>query len=643
VPRYAYLPYAENYKNSLVNIEVEEFKEKKVIAVDSTKITFDEHNSIKKDFKESYYCYVCDTRMGLRRPKNKHPHFFHLDGRDCFEAESLVHAEVKKNLYDRFKKQGFKVMFERVFKAKNKKVRTDVAVMQKKDILAVEVQASPSIKRATIAERTNAYASAGIPTAWVVVLDSFFGEGNFTSTKEQVLVKNDDGTSSYEERLLPYEKPTLFTVTVEIPKSFDYLLDTYKYIVAVNHEGHFFVIRRKEVTGSALEIYRVEQNKVVNTLLATDIITMDYESDNDKETKLPYDLEHTDGQHFDEEVDFEFMSVFKKMGVIDFVKAFLEEQKQLEHETAIDILSVIEETKLRERMHAKKTLLMNELDQDIINLREEYKHFKNVINLMKVELNNKLEEMQSRQEKLAKEIEIKKEEKLRARKAQQELAVKQEMIRKREIEEEKQKKSIKKYREMEKKKEEKLKEVLLAKAEELLVRKRINDFDGYTDNGLITIALFNNVLDNLQSLLKKDGLGLNVVDYIDRYDVTMALERVTGKKGIEGGKAEVKKIEVDIQSFSNHVNKQINTKDSDTNVSKGNEKATNLSYKRQQDMLDSYDRYEYEYKQKRKLISEINSMCDGNLIYVDDMDRLIKKRLSDIEIIHEDVKRNMKI
>jgi hypothetical protein len=216
------------------------------------------------------------------------------------------------------------------------------------------VQASPTIKLHTIAERTSTYAEAGIPTAWVVVLDSFFGEGNFTSTKEHVLVQHEDGSSSYEGRLLPFSTPTPFIVTIDIPKSFLFIMDHYKYVIAVNHEGHFFMIRRVEVTGELFEIYRIEQEKVVDSLLATEIKMIPYKADLPHE-KPSHELEHTEGQHLeDEDWELEGEKLLKGR-VIDFDKAYEEETEQLKNDTALDILKVIEETKRRELLHMIKS------------------------------------------------------------------------------------------------------------------------------------------------------------------------------------------------------------------------------------------------------------------------------------------------
>ncbi|WP_394237409.1 competence protein CoiA family protein [Niallia oryzisoli] len=389
--RYAYLPFNTSYEEYLSNVEIDEYEDRKVLKVDSTTITDEEYLLIKKVFKDNLYCFSCDSKMKFVKPNNRHQHFAHISRKNCFEAESLAHASVKKHLYDKFKERGYKVEVERSFSARGKRVRTDIAVKEKNDILAIEVQASPSINLSTIAERTNVYADLNIPTAWVIVLDSFFGEGNFTSTKIEVLVKHEDGTSSYKERLLPYSTPTPFIVRGDIPKSFLFLLDTYKYVISVNHDGHFFVIRRANLIDFSLEIYRIEQEKVVEVLLATDIKILNYRSENKVNKKLDYEFQPREYDHFEErEYEGEIL-----LG-IDFKKAFEEEQEQLKNEDPLDILQIIEETKKRELQKAKKNLIMDSLDDQIVQLKEIYNKTQEIYDSLRIQLEKQQEKIESK-------------------------------------------------------------------------------------------------------------------------------------------------------------------------------------------------------------------------------------------------------
>jgi len=404
MPRFAYIPYIEEYQQKFPNSIKDDFQDKFVLKVDSTTFTDEENKILKNKLKDSIYCYSCDSSMYFRKQNGRHNHFVHTNKKDCFEAESLAHASVKRNLYERFKSRGYEVFAERVFKSKRKQVRTDVAVIKNKDVLAIEVQASPTIKCSTIAERTNTYSEVGIPTAWVIVLDSFFGEGNFTYTKEQVLVQYEDGTSSYEERVLPFSVPSPFVVKGAIPKSFYYIMDTYKYVVAVNHEGHFFIIRKTDVLEESLEIFRMQQELVVDSLLATDIKSMEYEAAKNNE-EYSYELKHTEGIHTIEK-EFSGEDILKELGTeIDFKTAHDEELEQLKDEQPLDILQIIDETKKRDKLYAKKQYILNNIEEQLSALMDEkkkvdktYEELNELLNVLRNKLLEPQEESKAKEE-----------------------------------------------------------------------------------------------------------------------------------------------------------------------------------------------------------------------------------------------------
>jgi hypothetical protein len=414
LPKYAYIPIHADYQLRNSNTEIDEFENRRVLKIDSTKISKEEYDFLRKQLNDYCYCYACDSRMKLRKPSGKHQHFAHNSRKNCFEAESLAHASVKRNLYERFKKRGYKVALERSFKSLNKQLYTDVAVMEQTDILAIEVQASPTIKLSTIAERTTTYADSGIPTAWVIVLDTFFGKGNFTTTKQQVLVQHADGTSSYEEKLLPYSESTPFIVTSEIPKSFLFIMDHYKYVIAVNYDGHFFMIRRTEITGNVFQIYRIEQGKVVDSLLETDITRIDYKSENKNHDNPLHELKHTDGEHNVGDWEEDFILEGERLLGIDFRKAYLEEQEQLKHDTALNILEIIRETKRRELLHAKKLGLLESYNRQINELISERSRILSIIQDMNHQLQKQFQQIEENIHKEEKEKEAEKE---RARQA----------------------------------------------------------------------------------------------------------------------------------------------------------------------------------------------------------------------------------
>lgn len=389
--RYAYIPYHPLYVQALDHVEVDEFQGKKVLKVDSTELTEQDYDVIRNQLKETCYCYSCDAQMKFYyQPKNRNSHFTHLTRNNCFQAEGLAHASVKKDLFQRFQERGYQVLMEREFQANKNKVRTDVAVMDQEDILAIEVQASPSIKRSTVTERTNTYSSANIPTAWVIVLNSFFGDGKYTSLSENVLVKNEDGTKTSKKQMIPFDKPTPFFILADIPNSFHLLMNAYKYVVSVNHDGHYFLIREKDVAVKGeYEVYRIEQDRVVDVLLATEVLNIDYVPEKKAAEQPDSELEHNEGKHQSEQWAGE------RILNIDFQKAYQEEQDQLKHEEAIDILMVVEETKRREQFSFQKQQVMESLNTELIELQDKQEQNQSVWERLQADF--------KRQEKLLKE------------------------------------------------------------------------------------------------------------------------------------------------------------------------------------------------------------------------------------------------
>ncbi|WP_216830737.1 competence protein CoiA family protein [Alkalihalobacterium elongatum] len=596
MPRYAYIPFNDTYKTKLYNLETDEFRGKKVFKVDSTTLSDEELSLIKNSFKESFYCFSCDSKMKFRKLTNRHNHFAHISRKDCFEAESLAHSSVKKDLYERFRKRGYEVSVERVFRSNQKQVRTDVAVIKKSDVLAIEVQASASIKRSTIAERTNTYSENGIPTAWVLVLDSFFGEGNFTSTKEEILVKNEDGTSRYEEKLLPYSKATPFVITVDTPKSFNFLLEIYKYIIAVNHEGHFFVIRRTDVTGNTLEIFRMEQDKVVDSLLNTEIKTIDYTSQKREDKKPIYELQHTEGIHSDE-TEYEGEKVLRGYN-IDFNQAFEEEQEQIKNDKPIDIIQVIEETKKREKLYAKKKLILDSLNQELLNLNDE--------NLAICSIYSHLEESLKRQFKDIENKYRKKIEKSQLDKDQEKLRL-LEQQRKNEVEKGDNLKKGKSNNYTEK--NNRVKSLLLNEVKKKFEKKSLNQLIPYVSkySPYIRESLFNYMIEQLEKSVKEISN-----EVFDIYEI-QAVEMGVILKSVIQGKNETQR--------TDHT---LSTKDEVV--------YDNSNHKLNEEQLI------HENKQKDKLCKEIEEMQNNTGIsIVKSIEELRKRKLKEIREIHRNV------
>ncbi|WP_242476489.1 hypothetical protein [Bacillus cereus] len=118
--------------------------------------------------------------------------------------------------------------------------------------MAIEVQAS-NIRTSNITKRTNIYFEENVPTAWVLILDSFFppkekevnGEKIYTDSYSGTRISSfNPETNSYEYTYISPLKEEYFFITGENNKAFNYLMDVYHVIVTVDHNGHVFLIRR---------------------------------------------------------------------------------------------------------------------------------------------------------------------------------------------------------------------------------------------------------------------------------------------------------------------------------------------------------------------------------------------------------------
>jgi competence CoiA-like predicted nuclease len=129
--------------------------------------------NIKKEYE--YYCLSCHEQVFFRHYKDKHDHFYHRGSSDCKIPESIEHLLVKMEIYKYLKLAGYEAKLETPFFRNGLSVRADVFARSGVYQLVVEVQASSSIRLDTIRRRNTIYAASGIPTAWIIVLDSFLG------------------------------------------------------------------------------------------------------------------------------------------------------------------------------------------------------------------------------------------------------------------------------------------------------------------------------------------------------------------------------------------------------------------------------------------------------------------------------------
>ncbi|TKI12370.1 hypothetical protein FC696_13180 [Bacillus wiedmannii] len=319
--QYSYIEYFDGWEKIFSSGNLIEFQEKSYIELDSMIIDNEKEAKLIKGRKALYQaiCPICQDIMSFNKGSktvNKNPYFFHLDKEQCFSFESLAHARTKKYLYELFSKAGYIVKEEKRHKDIS---RADVAVLQtidgKEELkLAIEVQAS-NIRTSNIAKRTNIYFEENVPTAWVLILDSFFppkekelnGEKIYTDSYSGTRISSfNPETNSYEYTYISPLKEEYFFITGENNKAFNYLMDVYHVIVTVDHNGHVFLIRRtpessKLRVDALLEnrehstqddiflVNRIAEPDIVPVLLETELLRAPH-SENDtrlkKNTKL---------------------------------------------------------------------------------------------------------------------------------------------------------------------------------------------------------------------------------------------------------------------------------------------------------------------------------------------------------------------
>jgi competence CoiA-like predicted nuclease len=192
--------------------------------------------------KYSYYCLSCNKQVYFRHYKGKNDHFYHRASPDCKIPESIENLLVKMEIYKYLNLAGYEAKLETPFYRNGLSVRADVFARSGINQLVVEVQASSSIRLDTIKKRNTIYAACGISTAWIIVLDSFFKKYSGTYTNE--LMKQEDGSYLTEKIDLPYNKQEVFQVIGQTPKAFDFLMEQYHYVIAINKDGKFYLIRK---------------------------------------------------------------------------------------------------------------------------------------------------------------------------------------------------------------------------------------------------------------------------------------------------------------------------------------------------------------------------------------------------------------
>ncbi|MGG2134672.1 hypothetical protein AB1284_25760 [Bacillus sp. S2(2024)] len=308
--QYAYIESFEGWKDIFPSGNEIEFQNNKYIELDSTIIDTDLEAQFIRGKKAIYtaVCPVCQERLSFNKGTvrdnafARKPFFFHPN-RECFSYESLAHGHTKKYLYNLFEKAGYIVKEER---RHSNLVRADVAVLQlaegKEELkLAIEVQAS-NIRIGDIARRINTYFEEKVPTAWVLILDSFFPPKEKELNGDKIVIDGYSGTrvsnfnpetNAYDYEYISTRKEEYFFVTGSDNKAFNYLMDQYHVVLAVDHIGHVFLIRRtKESARLRIEamlenrphstqddkfkVSRVAESNIVPVLLETELLFAQY-------------------------------------------------------------------------------------------------------------------------------------------------------------------------------------------------------------------------------------------------------------------------------------------------------------------------------------------------------------------------------
>lgn len=385
------------------------------VQLDTGKITDNERNAIRNR-KINLTCPICDGRMyynkgfqkvseGIREA-NKSPYFYHFNRVDCHFSESLTHALTKKFVFEKLRQAGYTVREEVRHTIDGKQVRADVAAyggpvpsMHLK--LVVEIQASDA-KPSAVSKKINAYYSDQVPTAWVIVLDDLFT--GYTGTKQYVF---DLESRKYSWQPLQPGEEDAFAVTGKDSRAFTFLMDEYGYILAVNHAGQVFLIRRdpdNEVNryfaqqrgllwtsqDELFKITRIADKDIARALLFTPLRMVAERLDPEYEKGATLGNYLSDPKHatFDQDLELSDSSNIN----IDFHEGKLEGN---EVDQALDPISLIQETWQAEQL-AKEKYKIQQQEEKQNNLRQDLEKEKS--------LKSKLEVAQMLEEELPTEV-----------------------------------------------------------------------------------------------------------------------------------------------------------------------------------------------------------------------------------------------
>ncbi|ARR10690.1 hypothetical protein [Paenibacillus bovis] len=300
----AYLNYFDGWKEQFPSATLQEMGDELVIELDSSQISAAEVLAVRNMHKKGLrtpFCAICQTRLVYDKGfidndrsgmgSHRAPSFKHLK-RDCFRSESLPHAYTKRFVFSRLETAGYRV-FEDMRPFGAQQLQADVAAYQKENgeeelRMVVEVLATPP-KVPNMIRKMNTFATESVPTAWVLLLDSFFDKRVVGGVTRMV-----DPTFLHEVKykVTPIEpgQNDNFVVAGKENAAFSFLIQNYGYVIGVFQPGYVFFIRRdprneeerqyKLLKGQTWDsaddlfvITRMADKDLVPTLLYTPVLT----------------------------------------------------------------------------------------------------------------------------------------------------------------------------------------------------------------------------------------------------------------------------------------------------------------------------------------------------------------------------------
>lgn len=328
--QFAYLKIFKKWDEMFPSGQLESTGEDKLmyIELNAAKLSTEEISVLRKLPRtngQHPFCPVCLKRLiydkGYRKPTEggnhlyRSPSFKHLR-RECFTSESLVHAVTKRFLYQKLEQIGYRVYEDKV-PINGKQYRADVAAFrldndQEELRLVVDILASASTPE-KMARKINRYVSKQVPTAWVLLLDTFFVNTPVGGVSREI-----DESIQYEIRytytpVAPGQEDTFLIPGAE-NKAFTFLMDHYDYAIGVWLPGYVMLIRREKRNEEArlrcwlrgetwntqddlFIITRIADKHIARALMMSPLLQFDVPDPDETVPGTPRNLEGADTHH----------------------------------------------------------------------------------------------------------------------------------------------------------------------------------------------------------------------------------------------------------------------------------------------------------------------------------------------------------